>query len=278
MYLETAKVDVVMWTKNGAKYLPAVLAQIDRVIPKARVCHKILVDDHSTDGTPGIARGYGWAVYPNPKGGIPSGANEALSHVDQDFFVSVEQDVILAKDWWVKISKHMGDPKVGCAQGIRVPTDPVLRLLDMWQYGDPAKRASNISMDNNLFRTAVVRSLGGFPNVCKVCTDTVLMRTMQAETPYSWIIDLDVVSDHIRSDFRGAVEHQYKLNDLCSRTKYCAPSQAGSLPKMLRILLTSPIRALQIAAKKNCPKVLYVYPLIRYYQLSAEVRWRKQSD
>jgi glycosyltransferase involved in cell wall biosynthesis len=277
MLLAVDKVDIVMWTKNGAAYLPKVLAQIDKVIPKDHVCHKIMVDDHSTDGTPEIAKSFGWTVYPNPHGGIPSGANEALSHVDQEFFVSIEQDVILAKDWWVKISKHLEDPTVACAQGIRVPTDPVLRLLDMWQYGDPAKRASNISMDNNLFRTAVVRSVGGFPNVCRVCTDTVLMKTIHAKTPYRWVIDLEVVSDHIRSDFRGAVEHQYKLNDLCSKTKYCAPSQIGSLPKMFRILLTSPIRALQIAVKKNCPKVLYAYPLIRYYQVTAEVKWRKQS-
>ena len=116
------KVDVVMWTKNGAAYLPAVLAQIDEVIPKDHVCHKIMVDDHSTDDTPQIAKRFGWTVYPNPHGGIPSGANEALSHVDQEFFVSIEQDVILAKDWWIKISKHLEDPSVACAQGIRVPS------------------------------------------------------------------------------------------------------------------------------------------------------------
>ncbi|MCW4024611.1 MAG: glycosyltransferase family 2 protein [Candidatus Bathyarchaeota archaeon] len=272
-------VDIVMWTKNGAAYLPTVLAQIDRVIPRERICHKIMVDDHSTDGTPEIAKRFGWTVYPNPKSGISSGANEALSHVDQEFFVSVEQDVVLTREWWTKISKHLDDPNVACAQGIRIPTNPVLRLLDQWQYGDPAKRSLLVSMDNNLFRTKVVRSVGGFPDICKLCTDTVLMKFIQTKTPYRWVIDTEVVSDHIRSNFRGAVEHEYKLNELCSRTPYCPTRKPdNNLLKLFRILITSPIRALQIAIKKNCPKVIYAYPLIRYYHISSEINWRKQAS
>ncbi len=50
------KVDLVMWAKNGASCLPEVLSRIDRVIPHENMCHKILVDDHSTDRTVEIAR------------------------------------------------------------------------------------------------------------------------------------------------------------------------------------------------------------------------------
>ena len=266
-----------MWTKNGEALLPAVLKQIDRVIPHEHVCHRILVDDHSIDRTVEIARDFNWSVYANPNGGIPSGANEALRHVDRDFFISIEQDIILSRNWWDSIPRYMDDPTVACAQGIRVPTRPVLRLLDEWQYGAPEKRKSLVSMDNNIFRTSVVRSLGGFPRVCPVCTDTVLMQRIQLETPYKWVIDPSVVSLHVRNDLEALVEHQYKLSYMCARTQYCAKPGKQSVALLSRILLTSPFRALQIAFKRNCPDVVWVYPLVRLYQLSIELNYRKQA-
>ena len=90
------KVDLVMWTKNGAATLPDVLKRIDEAIPNENVCSKILVDDHSTDRTAEIAQGFNWVVYQNPGGGVANGANEALRHVSRDFFVSIEQDLILS--------------------------------------------------------------------------------------------------------------------------------------------------------------------------------------
>jgi hypothetical protein len=76
------KVDLVMWTKNGTEYLPIVLKPIDEIIPHENVCHKILVDDNSSDNTAKIAKDFNWTVYQNPYGGIPIGADEALRHVD----------------------------------------------------------------------------------------------------------------------------------------------------------------------------------------------------
>jgi glycosyltransferase involved in cell wall biosynthesis len=78
------EVDLVMWTRNGAETLPKVLRRIDEVVPKEVVCHKILVDDHSVDDTTEIAKEFNWQVYPNPKTGISSGANEALRHIDTE--------------------------------------------------------------------------------------------------------------------------------------------------------------------------------------------------
>jgi glycosyltransferase involved in cell wall biosynthesis len=88
-----------MWAKNGERFLPLVLSRISQVIPDENVNQKIFVDDHSTDRSREIASEFNWIVYPNLKGGIPNGANEALRHVTSEFFVSIEQDIILAKDW-----------------------------------------------------------------------------------------------------------------------------------------------------------------------------------
>ncbi|MCW4044468.1 MAG: glycosyltransferase [Candidatus Bathyarchaeota archaeon] len=274
----TDKVDLVMWTKNGEFCLPQVLKCIDNVIPHENICHKIIVDDHSTDRTTEIAADFNWDVYPNPQGGIPSGANEALRHVDREFFVSIEQDIILSKTWWSKIPQYMRDPSVGCAQGIRVPTQDVLRLLDDWQFEVLGRKRLLSSMDNNIFRTTVVRYLGGFPVICPVCADTILMKRMLSQTCYKWVIDDTVVSLHVRTGLKSSVEHLYKQINLCSRTPYCADNTKPPLALVARIFLTSPFRALQVALKQNCPNIIWAYPLLRLYHLSTSLRQQSNSS
>jgi glycosyltransferase involved in cell wall biosynthesis len=271
------KVDLVMWAKNGEALLPKVLRQIDKVIPHENICHKTLVDDHSVDQTVKIARDFNWTVYTNPGRGVSSGANEALRHVDRDFFVSIEQDIILSKSWWDKIPKHMEDPSVACAQGIRVPTHPVLRLLEEWQSDVLGKNPPMVSIDNNIFRTKVVRSMGGFPKTCPICTDMILMKKISFETSYKWVIDSSVISSHVRNDLKASIEHQYKMGYLCAQTPYCVHEENPSIGVNLRILLTSPIRALQIALKRKHPNIIWAYPLLRLYQLNIALSWSKAS-
>jgi glycosyltransferase involved in cell wall biosynthesis len=271
------KVDLVIWAKNGAASLPEVLPQIDKVIPHENICHKILVDDHSVDQTVKIARDFNWAVYTNPSKGVSDGANEALRHVDRDFFVSIEQDIILSKKWWDIIPSHMEDPSVACAQGIRVPTHPVLRLLEEWQSIVLGKKPPLVSIDNNIFRTKVLRSMGGFPKSCPICTDMILMKRISFETCYKWIIDSSVISLHVRNDLKANIEHQYKMGYLCARTPYCMYEEYPSIGMNLRILLTSPVRALHIALKRKHPNLIWAYPLLRLYQLNIALSWRKAT-
>ncbi|MEM2145946.1 MAG: glycosyltransferase family A protein [Candidatus Jordarchaeaceae archaeon] len=146
------KVDLVMWTKNGAKTLPRVLRRIEKVIPNTYINNKIVVDDHSTDGTREIARGFGWSIYLNPKEGIGFGANEALKYVETEYFASVKQDVLLSSDWWVKITRHMANRDVVVAQGIRLFSNDVLRKLDT-TYS--AQNLNPYSIDNNLISHAI---------------------------------------------------------------------------------------------------------------------------
>lgn len=266
------KVDLVMWAKNGESSLPRVLKRIDEVIPYENINQKILVDDHSTDKTVFIAKDFGWNVYPNPRGGISSGANEVLRHVKSDFFVSIEQDVVLAKGWWEKIPPYMEEETVAVAQGIRISTEPTLRKLEEYNYSrmkgfskDPV--IFGVSIDNTIFRTAVIRQLGGFPDVCPVCCDTILMKKMLYETRYKWVIDETTISDHIRRSISEHIKRSHEYAKRCARTPYCSVGESVSFWTMFRLFLTSPVRAGIIAWKKRCLKVLYVYPFIRYERL-----------
>ena len=50
------KIDLVMWTLNGEKTLPAVLSRINETIPKDIVNQRLIVDDGSKDNTVTIAQ------------------------------------------------------------------------------------------------------------------------------------------------------------------------------------------------------------------------------
>lgn len=264
------RVDLVMWTKNGAETLPLVLKRIDEVIPDKFVDNRIIVDDHSTDDTPEIAKSFGWQVIPNEGSGISSGANTALKHVTSEYFISFEQDLLLARDWWQKIPKHMEDNKVAVAQGIRISTDPTLRILDEYVYSRMTSDTPirfGVSMDNNIFRTKIIEESGGFPSECPVCTDTILMKKIVLETPYKWIVDRTVVSDHIRQSVKYYLQHCYKLGKLCTHSRYCVTPTLPPLLSLLRLFMTSPLRASAIAWKKHEPRIFWVYPSVRWMKL-----------
>lgn len=266
------KVDLVMWTMNGEKYLHRVLKRIEEVIPSENINQKILVDDHSADNTVKIAKEFNWDVYTNPRGGIPSGANEALKHVKTEQFISIEQDVILAKDWWEKIPSYMEDKKVAVAQGIRMSANTILRKLDEYIYfrmrEDPLR--FGLSMDNNIIRTKVIREMGGFPDLCPTCMDIILMKILVFERGYKWIIDEKVISDHLRTSVLGYAKHSYELSRRCAGTKYCSDV---NIPLMggFRLFLTSPMRGAIMAVKKKCWQLALIYPLIRYYKLKGQL-------
>ena len=116
------KFDLVMWTRNGEKTLPAVLQRIDRVVPSEMVNRKIAVDDKSVDSSVDLLKKFGWMVFVNEKGGIGNAANQALNHVETDYFCSFEQDLLLSHSWW-GLRKLLRDKTV-VVSGMRFPSQP----------------------------------------------------------------------------------------------------------------------------------------------------------
>src|SRR4030066_558398 len=86
------KVDLVMWTKNGAETLPSVLKRIEEVIPSEFVNVKVMADDKSTDETRKIGESYGWTVVRNMGKGISHNANTTLRKAPSDVFESFKQN------------------------------------------------------------------------------------------------------------------------------------------------------------------------------------------
>ena len=135
-----------MWAKNGQSVLPLVLRRISKVIPSEVINEKIFVDDHSVDNSIIIAKSFGWTVFKNEKGGVGAGANLALSKIHSKYFVSIEQDVLLARDWWDKIPKYLESRDVVAAQGCRISNHPVIGKIDEYHLAN--KQSSFLSIFN----------------------------------------------------------------------------------------------------------------------------------
>jgi glycosyltransferase involved in cell wall biosynthesis len=272
------KFDLVMWTKDGFEFLSEVFKRIDTVIPYECVSQKILVDDHSVDRTVEIARDFNWTVYENPSGGISAGANEALRHVKTPFFISFEQDLVLAKDWWSKIPVYLEDPNVAIASGVRLPDKPVgLRKLHRYL----AKKGREVSilhknaqarpykygktLDNTAYKTRIIRALGGFPAGLDV-----LLSYKISEAGFQWVVDYDVLSTHLRHGLRNELHHEewhgFTFPEVNSRIKQEIGKQPSTTKRgILSRFLFSPAMGLLIALKMNEPSIVYIYPLVRLY-------------
>lgn len=283
------KVDLVMWTKNGAETLPTVLKRINEVIPREFVNNRIIVDDHSTDNTREIAKSFGWHVIFNEGSGISDGANTALRHVTTEYFISFEQDILLAREWWQKIPRHISHKGVAIASGIRLSgaLEAVAKIEEYaFERYRKAQETEKIksdkflrgkSLDNTIYKTAVIRSLGGFPKLpVSAGVDTVLAYLTYV-SGYEWKVDYTVKSIHLRKGLNDELAHRYwyaTCYDTISMMRFNKPAD---LKKTSAILFFSPLRGLHIAIKKRCPTAVYIYPLIRFNILRGIADSRKNS-
>lgn len=282
------KVDLVMWTKDGAATLPFVLKRIDEVIPSHFVSKRIIIDDGSTDQTREIAESFGWSVIFNEGKGISDGANTALKHVKSDYFISFEQDLLLAHDWWDKISPSLKNAKVAVASGMRFASKPVgvRRLqqyvarkyrgegeLESWLKGrEMAAFTLGKTLDNTIYRTEVIRAVKGFPKLRSSSgVDTILAYKVN-QAGYLWLVDYSVHSTHLRQGLSQELNHQYwyakQLDEVWGKIK-TETNQRPPITKfsVLYRFFFSMFTGLFIAFQTREPSIIYIHPLIRFYYL-----------
>ena len=255
--------DLVMWCKNGGWCLKPALQQIDNVIPTKIVHKKVLVDDYSIDDTREIAQKYNWKVVPNKGKGIGDGANTALSYVDCEYFISFEQDLVLANDWFKKIpQKIINDRNVAAAQGVRLPDHKLLRKLQEFKLQRIQKDGRTTqSMDNTIYRTDIIRSLGGFPKLPGAGVDSILVQNV-LKSGYKWMTDFDVVSIHLRKGVKQEIRHYYGYANAAPKVSIHDPSI--NFRRMILTFGFSPFRGVEIAFKKRDWRLALLYPAIRF--------------
>lgn len=267
-------IDIVMWAKNGELTLPMVLKRINQVIPQKTVNNKILVDDNSTDRTAQIATIEGWEVIPNQGTGIGDGANTALQYVTTTYFASFEQDLLLNPCWWNLISADLARAKsrrlnVGAISGVRLPDKPKgLRKLQEYILEKQRQKSSDErtrvfwfkTLDNTLYKTSVIRQLGGFPKKPKsVGVDNVLAARLH-DSGYVWLVDHRIVSTHLREGIRHELKHDYWYGKNFPLLYQIMKWERLTLRSQLPRILFSPCRSLEVGIKKKAPEIIYIYP------------------
>jgi glycosyltransferase involved in cell wall biosynthesis len=282
------KVDLVMWTKNGAETLPSVLKRIKDVIPTEFVNKKVIADDQSTDETRKIAESCGWVVVPNQGKGISDNANTALKMVSSEFFVSFEQDLLLSQDWWTKVPLHLTNPRIAVASGMRFASKPIgVRKLQKYvakQYRGKAELGSWLksrkmaaftlgkTLDNTIYRTSVLKAVGGFPKLPSSSGVDTALAYILGQRGYFWFVDYAVQSVHLRRGLRQELSHQYwyakQLKEMWRRIK----AETNMMPPVTRSgvvfrFVVSPFTGLLMAWKMREPSIVGVHPLIRLYYL-----------
>jgi glycosyltransferase involved in cell wall biosynthesis len=283
-----AKVDLVMWTKNGGETLPLVLKKIEETIPREFINEKLVVDDGSNDGTQHIVSSFGWTVIPNKGHGISDGANTALENVTSEFFISFEQDLLLARDWWDKIPPLLDNSKVAAASGMRFADKPKgVRRLQQYvakKYRGEASLASWLrsrrmaaftlskTLDNTIYKTKIIKALGGFPRTrVNAGVETILAYKID-QAGYHWVVDYAVQSVHLRQGLKQELQHQYwyatQLYEIWKRiqTETNRPPPITKFSIMSRFFI-SPFTGLFVAFKTKEPTITYIHPLIRFYYL-----------
>jgi len=113
-------VDVVVITKNSEHMLNECLKSVYENVPVHRL---IVVDGHSTDKTLEIVREfqkkYGNILLIQDRGNRATARQKGINQVKTEWFMFVDSDAVLCKDWFKKAEKHLGQ-NVGAVWGIEV--------------------------------------------------------------------------------------------------------------------------------------------------------------
>jgi glycosyltransferase involved in cell wall biosynthesis len=284
MEVKGLKIDLCMWALNGAKTLKPVLERINRVIPESVVGQRLIVDDGSTDSTVDIAKACGWTVICNEGKGISDGANTALKNVETEWFVSFEQDLLLASDWWNSIQHYSRVVNVGAASGVRYSSQPesLFKLqkyvykkyigdgeLPAWlRHRKPSSFTLGKTLDNTLWRKDAVLKAGGFPKLaCNAGIDTVLAYKL-FKAGFDWVVDYTVSSVHLRlGGFKQELLHEYgyakSLNETWQALKGFGVPAPSSVLGVASRLVYSPFTGVFLSLKTGDPNLAWMHPLMR---------------
>jgi glycosyltransferase involved in cell wall biosynthesis len=113
-------VDVAILTMNSERMLRECIDSVYKNIP---VNNLIVIDGFSTDATVDIVNEYqkkfGNVIFVQEKGTRGSARQTAIQKVTSEWFIFVDSDVILSKNWFVHAEKLVDD-KVGAIWGIEI--------------------------------------------------------------------------------------------------------------------------------------------------------------
>ncbi|MGB9842005.1 MAG: glycosyltransferase family 2 protein [Candidatus Bathyarchaeales archaeon] len=154
------RVDVVVITKNSDRMLRECLESVYSNVPVNRL---IVVDGYSTDKTLEIVerfqKKYGNILLLHDKGNRATARQKGIAHVETEWFMFVDSDVVLCEGWFRKAEKHLA-ADVGAVWGIEVwSTIKNPRVLKMFLWITRKIFDLRGGTHDTLIRTEAVRDI-----------------------------------------------------------------------------------------------------------------------
>jgi glycosyltransferase involved in cell wall biosynthesis len=192
-------IDVVMITKNSEHILGECLAA---VYENVSVKNLIVVDGFSTDRTLKIVdtvkEEHGNVTVLNVNGSRARAREKGIRQVSTDWFMFVDSDVILSKDWFKKAEKN-ANHDVGAVWGVNIDVIPNVkdkRILKL--QGLIARKCFNLrgGMHDTLIRREAVEDIK-IPEELHTYEDAYIVNWIKKKG-YKTVIDDDVYCLHYK--------------------------------------------------------------------------------
>lgn len=228
------KYDVIVLTYNSQKFLEKVLDSVYREIP---VCHLIVVDGYSTDKTLEIVQKYPNVKVVQSRKSLGKCREIGIREVDTEWFVFVDSDVVLRKDWLKKMKEYI-QPEVGAVEGLDVVIDP--RRGAMQFAMERLKRLRKIPIGqrraftgDTLIRTKAVKDIT-IPEHLKVYEDEFIRKYIERQG-YRWVKTREHMCEHY--DFKPPSRGELSAEVACifgyTSVKNCVFNLMKLFPKLL---------------------------------------------
>jgi hypothetical protein len=216
--LRTEGLSVVVPVRNGARWLPEVLAAIVDEC-RGRPFEVLVIDDGSDDGSRDMVRqrrSSSITLVEGPRRGAAAAINLGLRLARFDLVAQIDQDVVVRPGWVGTLTRALDEPGVAAVQGWYT-TDRRARLLarvmalDLEQRyeGIAAGDTDHVCTGNVLWRRGAILAVGGLDESLGYGYDNDLSYRLGA-AGYRLRICRDARSHHgWRDDLVGYLSQQY---------------------------------------------------------------------
>ena len=110
-------VSIVVTVYNAERTLAQCLNSIMKLEYPRDKLEITVVDDGSTDSSLDIVKKYDAVLIQKNHGGYPSAMNAGIRRARGSVVVIIDSDIIVSKDWLLKVLEEFSDPKVGIVGG-----------------------------------------------------------------------------------------------------------------------------------------------------------------
>jgi cellulose synthase/poly-beta-1,6-N-acetylglucosamine synthase-like glycosyltransferase len=260
--LRTDGVSVVIPVRNGAGWLPQVLAAIVADC-QGRPFEVIVVDDGGDDGSRAIVSEWQSAavrLVEGPRRGAAAAINAGLRLSRFHHIAQIDQDVVVHPGWVRSLTRALAAPRVAAAQGWyttdrRAPVLARVMAIDLEQRYEriTAGETDHVCTGNVLWRRDAILAVGGLDESLGYGYDNDLSYRLEA-AGYQLRICREARSHHHwRDDIRGYLRQQYgfgygRLDLLARHPRRIGGDRVSSAAMMAHPLLLAVALASMAAA------------------------------